>query len=205
MACRTGPDRTDPDRTNPDRTVPFRSGPRSGFLDQIGLGPVLDRCSPLEDIKGRFNCEGTPPDVCVHNDTNLHSVATYAQTDEYQQCTTTKGVTPGAIRNTQKSCVRAPDPGYSRMATSTLAIATTNSTNNMDSTQSNCSTTPPNIDKSHFHMPQAWRRQRQLEFAAYSETTSTSVNLMLTTYLQHQRSTSSSFKMNGEDVKKRCV
>ncbi|GKF09762.1 hypothetical protein Tco_0043986 [Tanacetum coccineum] len=78
------------------------------------------------------------PDVCVHNDTNLHSVATYALTDEYQQCTTTKGVTPAAILNTQESHMRAPDPGYIRMATSALAIATTNSTNNMDSTQSNC-------------------------------------------------------------------
>ncbi|GKA12105.1 hypothetical protein Tco_0691651 [Tanacetum coccineum] len=124
----------------------------------------------------------TPPDVCVHNDTNLHSVATYALTDEYQQCTTTKGVTPAAIRNTQESHVRAPDPGYSRMATSALAISTTNSTNNMDSTQSN-STTPPKIDKSHFHMPQAWRRQLQLEFAAYSE----GVNLTLTTYSQHRK------------------
>nr|GEW42532.1 transposase (putative), gypsy type [Tanacetum cinerariifolium] len=33
MPCRTGP------KTDPDRTVPFRSGPRSGVLDQLGLGP----------------------------------------------------------------------------------------------------------------------------------------------------------------------
>nr|GEW72751.1 hypothetical protein [Tanacetum cinerariifolium] len=35
-------DRTGPKTTDPDRTVPFRSDPRSGVLDQIGLGPNSD-------------------------------------------------------------------------------------------------------------------------------------------------------------------
>nr|GEZ48241.1 hypothetical protein [Tanacetum cinerariifolium] len=38
--CRTGP-KTDPDWTDLDQTVPFWFGPRSGILDQIGLGPII--------------------------------------------------------------------------------------------------------------------------------------------------------------------
>ncbi|GKA11834.1 hypothetical protein Tco_0691380 [Tanacetum coccineum] len=68
---------------------------------------------------------------------------------------------------------------------SQLSLAGTSSLKNDTDTHPLPPTTPPKIDKSHFHMPQAWRCQLQLEFAAYSETISTGVNLTLTAYSQH--------------------
>ncbi|GKD33884.1 hypothetical protein Tco_1249393, partial [Tanacetum coccineum] len=68
------------------------------------------------------------PDVCVHNNTNLHSVATYAIADDHQQRASIKAVAHGAIETTHESYVRTP---------TSFPTVTTNSKNNMDSTQSN--------------------------------------------------------------------
>ncbi|GJS08080.1 retrotransposon protein, putative, ty1-copia subclass [Tanacetum coccineum] len=67
-------------------------------------------CQP--HVASYVSLAGTHPDVCVHNDTNLYSGAMHIVAD-YQQCTSTKGVSHGTICINQEPHVRAPDPpGY---------------------------------------------------------------------------------------------
>ncbi|GJT11848.1 RNA-directed DNA polymerase, eukaryota, reverse transcriptase zinc-binding domain protein [Tanacetum coccineum] len=78
-----------------------------------------------------------------------------------------------------------PEHHYNRTTTNTLATVPMNSTNSINSTHSNCSTPPPNIDRHGMKTPQPRRRQRRLPFAAYSGITTTDLNHMVTTDSQH--------------------
>ncbi|GJV53078.1 DNA helicase [Tanacetum coccineum] len=77
------------------------------------------------------------PDVCVHHDTNLDSVATYALAHDYEQRTSTKGGAADTLDITQESHTCAPDAGYICTTTSPVVTAATNSSNNIDFIWSN--------------------------------------------------------------------
>ncbi|GJR87145.1 DNA helicase [Tanacetum coccineum] len=110
-------------------------------VDPSATGSLHNATTQLSStsVDPLINHNHQDPHVCVNNNADLHLI----------YCTSTKGISPVPVRDTQQChiCAPNPEPNYSTPCTVTESITTSSA--NMHSVRVNCCTTPPPINKSY--------------------------------------------------------
>ncbi|GJX45944.1 hypothetical protein Tco_0262620 [Tanacetum coccineum] len=138
-------------------------------VDPSATGSLHNATAQLSStsVDPLINHNHQDPHVWVNNNACLHLI----------HCTSIKGISPVPVRDTQQCHICAPNPEPNYNTPSTVTESITTSSANMHSVRADCCTTPPPINRRHSHVPQPWRHQRQLSFAAPSASTPNDDNL----------------------------